>query len=230
MLKGGTPIVSLDKVYLSDDDAIFLDCTRMSQSSELVSRKRPNRPNDVLIQIADIVYNLKKDMQRKVFLADDVVFSGDVLRKIVELFQQFGIEVVGIKSSIATKNSYEYFNKNLLYGLEAGYLLEDDVIDQICERDFYFGIIQSGISIKRKDDVFKAPYFKPYGNPVERASIPLLYENSFSQNCIDRSIMLWDEISRLSARDIKVCELPEKIVGTNPDETIVKELKKGKRK
>ena len=138
MLKGGTPIVSLDKVYLSDDDAIFLDCTRMSQSSELVSRKRPNRPNDVLIQIADIVYNLKKDMQRKVFLADDVVFSGDVLRKIVELFQQFGIEVVGIKSSIATKNSYEYFNKNLLYGLdvfEHEPLLEDDVIYSIQNMD-----------------------------------------------------------------------------------------------
>ena len=67
-------------------------------------------------------------------------------------------------------------------GIKCDYLLGKDVIDQICERDFYFGIAQSGISIKNSNGlVFKAPYFKPYGNPIERASIPSEYEKYFSE-------------------------------------------------
>ena len=50
--------------------------------------------------------------------------------------------------------------------------MSKDIIDQICERDFYFGIAGSGISIKINEEIVKAPYFLPFGNPVERASIP----------------------------------------------------------
>ena len=198
----------------------------MNGSTELVSRCNPNNPNDVVIKIAKIVLELRKNNQRKIFLADDVVFSGSVLKKIISIFNNFGIEVIGIKCAIATKQGYDYFNKTLLYGLETGYLLEEDVIDQICERDFYFGIVQSGISIKKNNLVYKAPYFKPYGNPVERASVPIEYEDIFSESCIDRSIALWKEINRLSKRNIKVSELPERIVGTDYNQEIIKELKK----
>ena len=59
--------------------------------------------------------------------------------------------------------------------------MSDDVIDQICERDFYFGIAGSGIMINTNNGLYKAPYFKPYGNPYERASIPVESEQYFSK-------------------------------------------------
>ena len=41
---GVIPIVSLDKIYLNEDEenVIFLDCTRLNGSSKLVSRNNSN--------------------------------------------------------------------------------------------------------------------------------------------------------------------------------------------
>ena len=100
------------------------------------------------------------------------------------------------------------------------------VIDQVCERDFYFGIAGSGIMIKTKEGLFKSPYFKPYGNPNERASIPIEYENYFSKGCLERSIYLWEEIDKLKNNKTIIKELPEKIINTNGNEEVVKTLKK----
>ena len=230
MLLGGIPIVSLDKIYLSCDEEniIFLDCTRLDGSKSLVSRSNPDDVNSVINQIFSISENLKKKGQFKIFLADDVVFSGSVLRTISSLFKSYGIEVVGIKSAISTKSSYDYFNDNLLYGLSSGYLMNDDVIDQICERDFYFGIVQSGISTMKNGIVYKSPYFKPFGNPVERASIPIDYETMFSNGCIDRSIALWKKIEELSSKTIMISDLPERINLTESNDSIIKTLKRGR--
>ena len=104
--------------------------------------------------------------------------------------------------------------------------MSDEVIDQICERDFYFGIAGSGIMTKTKNGYYKAPYFKPYGNPYERASIPIAYEEFFSKGCISRSLYLWEEIDKLNNKETLIEELPERIINTNPQEGIVKVLKK----
>lgn len=74
------------------------------------------------------------------------MFSGNVLRGLIEEFKEEGIKVVGIRASLSTEESYQYFNQKLEKGLKCGVLMEKEVIDQICERDFYFGIVQSGIS------------------------------------------------------------------------------------
>ena len=104
--------------------------------------------------------------------------------------------------------------------------MSKDIIDQICERDFYFGIAGSGISIKTKKEVLKAPYFLPFGDPINRASIPKEYATYFSKTCIKRSIILWEEIERLTKRKILINELPEKINNTNQNEEIIKTLRK----
>ena len=51
-------------------------------------------------------------------------------------------------------------------------------------------------SVKTGTKIVKAPYFLPFGNPIERASIPKEYEKYFSNSCINRSILLWQEIER----------------------------------
>ena len=105
--------------------------------------------------------------------------------------------------------------------------MNSEIIDQICERDFYFGIAGSGISILKNNEVLKAPYFYPFGNPIERASIPQEYAQYFSNSCLIRSIALWKEIERLSKRTITMKELPESIQNTSLNDEVVKTLKKG---
>ena len=214
------PIVTLDKIYIKPDEEniFFLDCTRINGSDELTTRTKGSLEE----QVKDLRNRIKS---RQVILADDVVFSGSVLKKIISLLKGQGIEVVQVVSCICTKEGYDYFNKNLKYGLKTNILLEEDVIDQICERDFYFGIAGSGIVVKTKEGFMKAPYFEPFGNPNERASIPKKDSKSFSEGCIKRSIMLWEEIDKLKGEKTKMSELPEKIVGTKENDEVVKVLK-----
>ena len=223
----------MDKIYLypTGKNIVFLDCTRLNGSKELVSRNNFNVIGDVDNQIKEISDYLKNEGVKEIILADDVVFSGSVLRSIIEKFSVNNISVIGVRSCISTINSYEVFNKILPLGLKCGFLLDSNVIDQICERDFYFGIAQSGISIKDESGlIYKAPYFKPFGDPVERASVPVEYEKYFSDSCIDRSIGLWKEIEKLSDRSFYIKDLPEQIYMTNNDDEIIKVLKKGMNK
>ena len=118
--------------------------------------------------------------------------------------------------------------KNMDRGLKCGYLLGTDVIDQICERDFYLGIAQSGISVvDKKGIMYKAPYFEPFGNPAERVSIPKKYETFFSNSCLLRSLYLWKKIKDNTGRPIYMKNLPEKIKDTNGKERILDVLRKG---
>ncbi len=228
MYLGGIPIISLDKIYLVTDDrnVLFLDCTRLDGSKKLVSRNNLNRFDNVEWQIKMIADRLKDIGLNEIILADDVVFSGSVLKSVIQEFLKNGIKVLGIRSAVATITSYEIF-KELPLGLKCTYLLGRNFIDQVCERDFYFGVAQSGISVLQQDGfIYKAPYFVPFGNPVERASISEMYRRTFSRGCLRRSIALWSEIERLSKRKFYIRDLPEKITLVNDEEEIVKTLKK----
>ena len=215
------PIVSLDKIYINPDEKniYFLDCTRVSGSNTIISRKNETLDE----QINRIAKNIRS---KKIILADDVIFSGSVLRNIIYRFKKLGIDVVGVISSICSSDGYDYFSNNLRYGVLTNYVMSNDVIDQICERDFYFGIAGSGIMIDTNNGLVKAPYFKPYGNPCERASIPEQFEEYFSRGCLERSICLWEEIDKIKGVNTFIGELPEKIINTREEDEVVKTLKK----
>lgn len=220
------PIVSLDRVYLYEDNVIYLDCTRLEGSNELVSRYAPREKNYVETLVENISNRLKSINQKEIILVDDVVFSGGVLNKIIDLFKMNNIDVIGIVGIISSEFGYNYFNKKLPKGLICSYLMSDNVIDQICERDFYFGIAQSGIYVRENNIIRKAPYFLPYGDPNKRASIPKEYEVEFSKGCIRRSIKIWEDIERISQKEVNIEELPEKIRYTKRKDRVVKVLKK----
>lgn len=225
-------IVSLDRIYLDEDaniekDIYFIDCTRINNSKELVPRRENNKIS-VNKQIEIISKKLKEKNQTKVVLFDDVVFSGNVLKNIINQFKRNNINVQGIRACISTEEAYKYFNENIDKGLKCGCLLGADVIDQICERDFYLGIAQSGISVVGEEGIiYKAPYFKPFGNPVVRASIPEKYETVFSNGCLLRSLYLWKKIEENTGKPIYMGDLPERIINTNGKEKITDVLRKG---
>ena len=78
----------MDQIYLACDEEniIFLDCTRLDGSKKLVSRNNPDDTNNVSNQIFEISKKLLRLGKNKIFLVDDVVFSGSVLRTISLLF------------------------------------------------------------------------------------------------------------------------------------------------
>lgn len=184
--------------------------------------------NSVERQIGEISKSLICQDKKEIILVDDVVFSGTVLKTIIDYFIQNKISVVGVRACISTEESYDSFNVSLEKGLKCGCVMGRKVIDQICERDFYFGIAQSGISVQTTSgDIFKAPYFKPYGEPVKRASIPKEFETVFSNNCLLRSMFLWKCMEDRSKRKIFIEEMPEEIINTNKNERIINVLRKG---
>ncbi len=221
------PIVSMDEIYIKpDNENIYsLDVTRLTGSSDLVTRKNPLDKNGVQKEVLKIAKELIQSGKDEIILLDDVIFSGSVVATISKFFKECGINVVGAISSISSNEAYEKFS-NLKEKVKCGYLMKDDVIDEICERDFYYGIAQSGMAKEEDGKIYKAPYFLPFGDPVARASVPKDKAKYFSNELVKLSIDLWDETNRLSNREIMNYELPERILNTNENESVIKTLRK----
>lgn len=230
MFLGYIPIVSLDKIYCSIDNEFiyFLDCTRLNGNKSLVARQNMNDLQSVDKQVKILSDYFKSINETNIIIADDVLFTGTVLNELINKFKNNGINVIGIRCCISSIEGYEYFNKTLPLGVKCDYILGSSTIDQICERDFYFGIVGSGIaSISKEGTIKKAPYFYPFGDPIKRASIPEDKAQYFSNSCLKRSILLWEEIERLSNKNIKINDLPEEIINTNKEDSVIYTLKKG---
>lgn len=218
-----TPIVTLDKIYINPDEKniFFLDCTRVNGKNKIISRR-----NDSLEEQIKILGTIFRE--KEIILADDVIFSGTVLKKINDMLEKYDVKVVGAIASITSSEGYYMFNdkSKYKYGLRANYIMDDDVVDQVCERDFYFGIAGSGIIVETQQGYLKSPYFLPFGNPNERASIPIKSEKNFSRGCIERSILLWEDIDKKKGKSTLIKDLPERIINTENNEEVIKTLKK----
>lgn len=221
------PIVSMDDIYVTcDNERVFrLDCTRMSGSKDMVPRSNPLDKNGVRKQIEELANIFKSQNEKEIMLLDDVIFSGSVIDYISKIFKENDIDVVGAIAAISSIDGYTMFN-NLKEKVNCGYLMREDVIDEICERDFYYGVAQSGMARVVDGVVYKAPYFMPFGDPVARASVPENRKEYFSTMCVNLSLDLWEEIERLSKREIMNYELPERILNTDYNEGVVKTLRK----
>lgn len=228
MYRGYFPIVSMDEIYVDcDNRQVFsLDCTRLTGSKELISRLNPLDKNNVKKQVKKLADKFKRKDINQVVLADDVVFSGSVIKQISDMFLEQDVFVVGVLTAISTEDAYIKYNKEMMLGLKCGYLMKKEVIDEICERDFYYGIAQSGMSKLVDGKIYKAPYFLPFGDPIERASVPEDKADYFSKSCIERSLVLLEEMQNRSKKTIYNYDLPEPILNTELEEEAVKTLRK----
>lgn len=226
------PIVTLDAIYLAPNNTsiYFLDCTRLDKENNLVSRRNMNDPYSVEKQIEKLSKLFKLINQKEIVIADDVIYSGSVIQKVINLFNNQGIKVKAIISAISTKKAQKNILNTNNIPILSEIILEDTIIDQICERDFYFGITGSGIATRTTNNsIKKAPYFYPFGDPVTRASIPRDNAITFSKNCILRSIKLWEAIQKEQPNFRLINDLPEEIMNTNKEDEIIYTLKKGLR-
>lgn len=216
--ENGVVPVSLDRVYYRSQQ--FIDIARIvdSEGSNKGLGKRAGSPL-LLSQFRE----LKNRGLTKVALVDDVIFTGDLLERVSGVLETMGIEVPLIYAGIGISDGIEKLSTN---GRQVMCVKEyPEVIDEICERDFYPGVPLSGRLVD--DDNTGAPYVLPFGNPTEWASIPSESQVSFSRFCLDQTAKLFTAIEDVSNRKITCLDIERKVPGLPKDTTRFVDALKG---
>lgn len=137
--------------------------------------------------------------------------------KVADALKEKNVIVKEVLTGVAVADSLPLINSK---GIDVkSWFNISNVLDEVCERDFYFGIAQSGQSELQSDNtIVKKPYFKPFGLPNESASVPEEKEINFSSECINCSYELWKDMQQNSNKVLTSSVLPEKINNTPTQE------------
>ena len=208
-------VVALDRAYIGDSIARHFEVTR-AVNTDLESIGTQPRPYTPAIskQIDRLVANSGTDLT----LVDDVIFSGDAIVEVSELFRAKGVQVSTVLAAIAIGEGHRKIEEA---GIEVKSVVEyEDVKDEICERDFLAGVPFSGRTVYREDGShYSAPYFAPFGLPERWASIDdATAARKLSLYCIERSIDLWQKVEDLNKMDILHSFVPRRLEYNAGDE------------
>lgn len=204
-LRSNLPCISLDPVYF---------CCNLSIE---LTRKVDLRGIDKGLQHRFGSYSLLKQLSqlrshqiKEVCLVDDVIFSGVLMERVIKLLSEIGINVPVVCAGIGIQ---EGVNHILSPKREISCAkIYNEVVDEVCERDFYLGIPFSGRSLIGNNNI-GLPYILPFGKPEKWASIPENLQKSFSEFCINQTIILFEEIQKNSNRKVCCSDIERKVFG-----------------
>lgn len=207
------PVVSLDRAYISPKQSNligFLDATR-TVDSNLNNTGLGSRALEITLE-RQIGQLATKQAGKVIALADDVIFEGKTMLQLVQKLRSKEVAVDAIYSGITIKEGKELLEQN---GIRVDSLIVyDQVIDEICERDFVVGSPYSGRSVVNGKGVVEgAPYLYPFGKPVEWASIPSEEAVSFSLFALYQSLQLWAKTEQLSRQSIPTQQVAKPVFG-----------------
>lgn len=215
----GTTVVSIDLIY--NNAQYHLQSNRCADLDNMEIIGEAQRPGN--LSLSEQIKKLPKD--KPLTIVDDGCFSGATLRRIYELILNQGLIihniVVGILIDRANNDLVRiYPNVSLQAVYEYG-----EVVDWLCERDFFIGIPLSGrtAGYKKNGEIvpynpeISLPYCLPFGDPVATASIPTGKAIEFSRFIIKLSQKLWEGIEKLSGRDILCSDIPRLPKGIQRD-------------
>lgn len=203
--------VSLDRVYFRSEPS--LDITRLVEDSgqDRGLGGRVGTPS-LLRQFRA----LKESGVNEVVLVDDVIFTGDLIKRTGKLLKKMGIRVPMVCAGIGITEGIEQLNG---FGQEVSCVREyKEVVDEICERDFYPGVPMCGRSLKGNENV-GVPYILPFGNPGKWASISTEWQEPLSSFCIGQTVRLFEAIEEASGRVVECRDLDRKVNSLPKDET-----------
>jgi len=204
--KSNLPSISLDHIYFQED--LQLETTRLVDKDLEVIKEHGHRTGTLEISLQ--LQKLKTLGIKEVVLVDDVIYSGKGMLWTIDKLKECNINVKSICVGIGVGNGVKRLTE-LNYPVRCVRLFEE-VVDEICERDFYF-IPESGHLRRIGDEDFRVPYFRPFGRPNKWASIPDEEEIVFSIFCIQQNISLFEEIEKCSCKKIFCKDLGFSILG-----------------
>jgi len=224
-----SPVVSIDRVYVDDEGPNVidhLDFTRgVNEDLEGIGLIPRDGFQPINLQIAGVARACNRKGVSEIAIVDDVVFSGgDLVGNIIPEFEKQGIAVTEVLAGVAIGSGIETIESS---GVGVRYVYKfDKVEDEVCERDFVAGVPHGGREMKTDNGQrFSVPYFLPFSNPGNWASIPERYANDFSRFCMEQSIHLWREVEKRSKSSVPVRSVPRAICGIRQNgQSIVKAL------
>lgn len=204
-------------------NVVYLDMTRLVDD---MGNDRGLGHRSYAPPLPEQLEKLKEWRVKEVALVDDVIFTGALLERVIQELSQLGINVPLIIAGIGVAEGIHRVNqsKREVWCVRT----YKEVIDQVCERDFYPGVPFSGRSLIGGENV-GVPYLLPFGKPGEWASIPEEWQRPFSRFCIEQTIKLFAEIERIShkpvlGRDLsRLISTPEGVI-PQPDQRVVEAL------
>lgn len=203
--------VSLDRVYYRSRPCLDIARKVDDEGTSKGLGKRADSPL-LLSQFRE----LKNSGLTKVVLVDDVIFTGDLLERVSGLLEKMGIEVPLIYAGIGIEEGVTKLSTN---GRKVLCVKQyPEVIDEICERDFYPGVPLSGRLVDVNGNI-GAPYILPFGNPVDWASIPKESQVSFSRFCLEQTVKLFDAIENTSSKIVTCADTERGVIGLPKDNT-----------
>jgi len=146
-------------------------------------------------------------------LIDDVIFSGVSTMDLVNPLKKKDINIREVIACIVISKGHEIISNS---GIKvSGVLTYEDVIDEVCERDFVIGIPYGGRAVVGKPVRRSMHYVLPWGKPKDWASIPPEHVVPFSKQCLALSINFWEMVNP----QIKLSEVPQLPVSAPDDDT-----------
>lgn len=202
------PAVSLDRIYLKAEHNLEVTRAFNGVGNYIGLKSRAGTP-DIEEQLAQVIKKIRDLKNPGVILYDDVIYSGSVILSVKKLLEEKGIKVSGVCSAIGVKEGVQKIEAD---GLKVNCVYKyEDVIDEVCERDFYPGVPLSGRLIGESGNV-GSPYLLPFGKPGEWASIPEDKQLEFSQFCWKQTSRLFSAIEQKSGKPVMCSDLGRHII------------------
>jgi len=207
--RNSLPVVSLDRIYVEAEFNLELTRAVDISGKDVGLKNRAGTPN-LEYQLDLIKAGLAQTAApAKIVLVDDVIFSGDMLMEVIEMLEKEGMEVAGVFAGIGVAEGVDKIkDKNIPVTCVYEYM---EVIDEICERDFYPGVPLSGRLIANSSNI-GSPYILPFGRPGKWASIPEEYQVEFSKFCWKQTSELFLAIEEYSGKKVFCYDLGRLII------------------
>lgn len=169
----------------------------------------------------------------KIVLLDDVIFSGSGVIELVDKLRKRGKDVRKVIAGIGIRflgDDPGGVTRLRNLDIEVECVREfDSVIDEVCQRDFIAGTPMSGRTVFINDQKLRsAPYFLPFGDPHQWASIPNDKVSEFSAFCMDTSIALFKKIEQRSQASVPTSAIDRLPRGLRPNGSFVNALQETK--
>lgn len=222
------PVISLDRAYVDDKTPNvegYLDLTR------LVDRNQnglglAGRDGKTTLQ-EEVAKHASDGAVKPVVLIDDVIFGGDTNLQIADAMRRVNRPVAQMISGITIGEGGDKIRKT---GVRIDSVREyADVVDEVCERDFFAGVPLSG-KVMRLPGGFVAsvPYMEPFaaeGKMRGYASIGPDKVRQFSEFCLDQSARLWEGVEQASGKKVPTADLPKPIIGLVASASVAESLR-----
>ncbi len=200
-------IISLDRAYVDRTTPNILghlDITRGVDDGLASAGLKPRPGSDSIDAQLD---RFSSEHNFPVIILDDVVFSGDGMRWLVNQLAERKRPVVKVITGIGirTLDGDPAGITNLReIGIQVDCVREyETVVDEVCQRDFVAGAPMSGRSVYSSNgEIRSAPYFAPFGDATRWASIPPEKVREFSRFCMNTSIELFRRVESQSRTSV----------------------------